>query len=308
MKSANKEPKFSDSIILWFKVVRVQSLFASFCPVMVGLMLAHKNMGHVGVQGYATALLTFISAFSLQILSNLINDIYDFKRGADKAGRIGFQRVLVEGLVSEQQMQRACYITLLLAVLTGAVLCFIGGWMILLIGLTSILFAWLYTATDHSLSYLGIADVFVFLYYGVIAVCGTVWLQYKAVGINIQLTSFTTHLLTPFYAGAVCGLISMCVLAINNIRDIDDDRQVGKRTVPVRFGKTTALIMFCLLVILMPLFSWLAFRRSWSLLIFVPAVYLAYRVIKSSGAEYNECLIGAGLLNLCYVFLVWLSM
>lgn len=306
MKQTNRNSS-PGSFTLWLKVVRAQSLFASFCPVMVGLMLARKDMGYVGVQGHATALLTLISAFSLQILSNLVNDIYDFKRGADKVGRAGFKRVLVEGWITESQMRHACYISLFIAILTGFVLCIVGGWIILIIGLTSILFAWLYTATDHSLSYLGIADIFVFLYYGVIAVCGTVWLQYRSVGLNISLSNFSAPISTSFYAGAVCGLISMCVLAINNIRDIDDDRQVGKRTIPVRFGRTIALVLFGIIVALMPVFAWLAFGISWAMIIVIPAIYLYYKVIKSTGADYNQCLIGAGLLNVCYMLLVWLS-
>ena len=118
-----------------------------------------------------------------------------------------------------------------IALILGAVLCYIGGWVIVVIGITAILFAWLYTATPYSLSYLGIADVFVFLYYGVIATWGTVWLLFKAAGQELDFGETM-----PVYAGAVCGLISMCVLFINNIRDMDDDRLVGKRTIPVRFG------------------------------------------------------------------------
>ena len=181
-------------------------------------------------------------------------------------------------------------------------LCYIGGWVILIIGITAILFAWLYTATSYSLSYLGIADGFVFLYYGVIATWGTVWLQYQAEG----LTTLMEHSI-PIYAGAVCGLISMCVLAINNIRDMEDDRQVGKRTLPVRVGKKTALAILGVIVVLMPLFAWLAFGVSWAMAVFIPASFLYYKVLKAGGAQYNICLMLAGIVNLIYTLLVWLS-
>ncbi len=310
LKSQNYQPNKQqqpNGFLLWLKIIRPQTLFASLCPVLVGLLVAGKNIGYSGINGHTTALLTVICALSLQILSNLINDYYDFRRGTDKKGRVGFSRALAEGQVTEQQMRTACYITLGIILVTGAVLSYIGGWVILAIGVSAIIFAWLYTATNHSLSYLGIADIFVFIYYGVIATAGTVFLQYKAVGISVTTSTFLVQHTTALYAGSVCGLISMCVLAINNIRDIDGDREAGKRTFPVRFGKTAALVMMGVIVALMPLFAWLAFSFSWAVLVIVPAAYLYYKVLKAKGAEYNQCLMLAGLVNLCFVILVWMS-
>ena len=205
------------NIILWFKIIRSHTLFASFCPVLVGLMAE-------GVSSWGVAAVTLLCALSLQILSILINDYYDFRRGSDKAGRVGPSRALAEGKVTEVQMLRAVFVTLVLCLVSGLYLVFRGGWPILLIGLASLLFAWLYTATRFALSYLGIADVFVFLFYGVVASAGTAYLQ---------MHGFSW---TAFHAGAVCGLISMCLLIINNLRDIDDDRAAGKRTFPVRLA------------------------------------------------------------------------
>ncbi|MBR1808154.1 MAG: 1,4-dihydroxy-2-naphthoate octaprenyltransferase [Paludibacteraceae bacterium] len=313
MKNRKNQPasqpahrKEGNRVLLWMRIVRPQTLFASLCPVLVGLLVAGKNIGYAGINGHTTAVLTVVCALALQILSNLINDYYDFRRGTDKKGRVGFSRALAEGQVTEQQMRVACFVALGVAVVTGAVLCYVGGWVILAIGVTAIFFAWLYTATDYSLSYLGIADIFVFLYYGVIATTGTVWLQQKAVGIDLQWANIS-QLLPAFYAGAVCGLISICVLAINNIRDIDGDCESGKKTFPVRFGKTAALVCLGVIVALMPLFAWLAFGLGWAMLIIIPAAYLYYKVLRAKGAEYNKCLLGAGLVNLCYVLLVWLS-
>ena len=286
-------------LLLWLRIIRPQTLFASLCPVLVGLMVTHLLIGRVEP---VTAVLTASCAFALQILSNLINDYYDFKRGTDKKGRVGFKRALAEGMVTEKEMRMACYIILATSLVLGAVLCYIGGWVIMAIGITAILFAWLYTATPYSLSYLGIADIFVFLYYGVIASWGTMWLQYKAMG-----QAFDWSLLTPVYAGAVCGLISMCVLAINNIRDIEDDRLVGKRTIPVRVGKRAALGLLGIIVALMPLFAWLAFGLSWAVAVILPASFLYYKVLRAKGSQYNLCLLMAGIVNLIYVGLVWLS-
>ena len=99
----------------------------------------------------------------------------------------------------------------------------------------------------------------------------------------------------------------MCVLAINNIRDIDDDRLVGKRTIPVRFGKKFALLLFGIIVVLMPLFAWLAFGINWTLGIIIPASFLYYKVQRAHGTAYNRCLLMAGVVNLIYLLLVYIS-
>lgn len=286
-------------LFLWLRIIRPQTLFASLCPVLVGLMVAHFYIGYLSVP---TALATVLCALALQILSNLINDYYDYKRGTDKQGRVGFKRALAEGTVTEKEMLTACLVALAFAVVLGACLCYVGGWVIVVIGITALFFAWLYTATPYSLSYLGIADIFVFLYYGVFATWGTVWLQCKASGL-----AFDIRLLMPVYAGAVCGLISMCVLAVNNIRDMDDDRLVGKRTLPVRLGKKAALVILGIIVVLMPLFAWLAFGVSWAMAVVIPACFLYYKVLNAKGAEYNICLMLAGVVNLVYTLLVWIS-
>lgn len=109
------------------------------------------------------------------------------------------------------------------------------------------------------------------------------------------------------FAGAVCGLISMCVLAINNIRDVEDDRQVGKRAIPVRVGKRAALALLAVIVLLMPLFAALAFGFSWAVAVIIPACFLYHKVLKAEGTQYNTCLLMAGIVNLIYVCLVWLS-
>lgn len=280
-------------ILLWLRIIRPQTLFASLVPVLVGLIIASNSQPSGTFELNAlTAVITVICALSLQILSNLINDYYDFIRGSDKAGRAGFKRALAEGEVSVEQMRRACFITLAVALITGLYLVIEGSWPILLAGVTAIIFAWLYTATSHSLSYLGIADIFVFLYYGVIASCGTTYLQTH------------TFCLTSFHAGAVCGLISMCVLMINNLRDIESDRAAGKRTLPVRLGKHGAEAVMAVEVLLMPLFAYLAFGFSIPMLIGPAAIILFAAVLKAKGAQYNKCLLCTGLMNVLYYLLI----
>lgn len=275
--------------MLWLRIIRPQTLFASLCPVLVAL-LTQQELLHTRIAG-----VTIICALALQILSNLINDYYDYCRGTDKKGRAGFKRALAEGEVTEHQMLVACLITLGICLLTGAYLVWTGGLVILLIGLSALLFAWLYTATSKSLSYLGIADIFVFLYYGVIASCGTYYLQTGCFDWQI------------FFTGGVCGLISMCVLLINNLRDIDDDRAVGKRTLPVRFGRKAGLGLMLLVVCLMPVFAYLAYGWSWPMLVVFPAFLLWLAVTRAQGKMYNLCLLAAGLTNVFYTIMVLFS-
>lgn len=278
--------------LLWFRIVRPQTLFASVVPVLSGLYAVKVS----GVEVTAshpviTAVVTAICALGLQILSNLVNDYYDFIRGSDKSGRAGFKRALAEGEVSKQEMKRAIFIDLAIVVATGVWLVFCGRIVILLIGITAILFAWLYTATSHSLSYLGIADLFVFLYYGVVASSGTAYLMSGA------------FVPAAFYIGAVSGLISMCVLMINNLRDIEDDRRAGKKTLPVRFGKRAAELMMLVEIMLMPVFAYLALGISPALLIVIPGLALFAAVRKAKGAAYNKCLTAAGLMNVLFLIL-----
>lgn len=309
------------NILLWLRIVRPQTLFASMVPVLVGLWSSHEIV-KAGISAEVSdrgiiGVLTLICALSLQILSNLINDYYDFVRGTDKAGRAGFKRALAEGEVSESQMKIACFIALGIAVCTGLYLVISGGWPILLIGVTAILFAWLYTATSHSLSYLGIADIFVFLYYGVLATAGTVWLQLHLFCIE------------AFLAGAVCGLISMCVLMVNNLRDMESDKASGKKTLPVRFGKGTAHGILFVIIMLVPTLMWIMEHRgivvSHSLFdgyfpvslktisarfVYVPMMTIMltfyFRVVKTEGAKYNVCLMMAGIINVIYLLLFML--
>lgn len=303
-------------ILLWVRICRPQTLFASLVPVLVALLCVSQSM----TIDTLTAVVTAVCALSLQILSNLINDYYDYVRGTDKAGRAGFKRALAEGEVTKAAMGNACLIAAGIACLLGLYLIYIGTWVILAIGLSALLFAWLYTATSHSLSYLGIADIFVFLYYGVIASCGTAYLQFANASRYFMCVTFPdladkpimevfytggihSPLMQTFFAGGVCGLISMCVLLINNLRDIDSDRAVGKKTLPVRFGKHAGEGLMLCVVLLMPAFAYMAFGWSPSMIIVIPAFALWLKVLKAKGAVYNKCLLGAGLMNLLYFVL-----
>ncbi|NPD80482.1 1,4-dihydroxy-2-naphthoate octaprenyltransferase [Prevotella sp. PINT] len=297
--------KICDNIILWFRTIRPQTLLLSLIPVFVAIIVVDKSGIPINIM---TAVLTASCAVSLQILSNLTNDYYDFLKGADKAGRVGYKRAMAEGSITVSAMRRACLIAAFIACLLGLPLVLLGGWVILAIGLTALLFAWLYTATSHSLAYLGIADIFVFLYYGVIASGGTTYLLLSSNECNMEMAGMISAPINPLivkscYAGAVCGLISMCVLMINNLRDIQDDIPVGKRTIPVRIGCRGAECIMFIYILLMPCFSVLAFGWDLPALIFFPACALWRVTIKAEGTKYNHCLLYAVLVNIAYFVL-----
>ena len=303
--------KILNQIKLWWSIIRPKTLFASICPVIAGVFLSvDKHMLHTTYYILIATLL--LCAVSLQVLSNLINDYYDYKKGTDKKGRVGFKRALAEGVVLIDQMRKAIYITLAIALLSGLFLVIKGGLPILLIGVTAIIFAWLYTATRFSLSYLGIADIFCFLYYGIFAVAGTYYL-YSMENVvwsisNIgNTTYYILHTTSIWCVGAVCGLISMTVLMINNLRDIEDDMVAGKKTLPVRFGKKTGEYMLLIYSLLMLVLTFAAFGLSFTNLIFIPAFMLYQEVATAQGEQYNKCLFKAGKLNLFFVILLALE-
>lgn len=270
-------------IKLWFGVCRPYSLFISASPVLAGLLV----LGNV--PNILVAVATLLCAMSLQVFSNLVNDYYDFVRGCDKAGRSGPQRPLAEGIVNERQMRTACIVALSVALLLGAYLVWVGGWVILLIGVLSALFAWMYTATRFSLAYLGVADIICFLFYGPVASAGTVFLQ---------CYEFS---LAAFYAGCACGCIAVCVLASNNIRDIEEDRAVGKRTFPVRFGRIAALVGVATILLASVAFAVLGFGTLWLLFLLLPDLVLYVLLVKAEGKKYNKCLFRFVLLDVVYV-------
>ena len=276
------------AIIRWFKIIRPGTLFASISPVIIGLIIAAKRTDI----NYFIAAITLISAVSIQIFSNLVNDYFDYKRGLDKSGRLGPKRALAEGTIDIKSMKKSIYITLAIAIISGGYLVISGGVPILLIGVFSILFAWLYTATEHSLSYLGIADIFVFIFFGLLATTGTTYLQTH------------TFVLKSLYCGCVCGSIATCILIVNNLRDIDVDRENNKNSFVVRFGKKAGEMEYLFFVLLTLVFSYLAFNVSWCMLIALFGLLLFFKVIKSNGKEYNKCLLLTGLWNVIFIILI----
>lgn len=205
---------------VWYDAARPKTLWASVAPVAIGSALALADGGfHAGV-----ALACLAGALLIQIGTNFCNDYADFKKGADTAHRIGPVRATQAGLVSPQAMWRATVLVFGLAALVGAYLVVRGGWPLLVIALASIAAGIAYTAGPYALAYLGLGDVFVLVFFGPVAVGGTYYVQ------TLHWPASAT------VAGLAPGLISCALLAVNNLRDVEQDRSARKRTLAVRFG------------------------------------------------------------------------
>lgn len=213
---------------IWVLAARPKTLWAAVAPVVVGTAIAFDD----GVFHALAALVTLIAAVLIQIGTNFSNDYHDFIKGADTSSRKGPMRVTQAGLIEPDAVRRAALVTFGLAFLTGIYLIWRGGWPIFLIGVLSIFFGILYTAGRYSLSYLGLADIFVLIFFGPVAVAGTYYVQALTVDLYVIV------------AGLGPGFLSMAILLVNNIRDIDEDRAAGKRTLVVRFGRAFGVKLY----------------------------------------------------------------
>jgi 1,4-dihydroxy-2-naphthoate octaprenyltransferase len=195
-------------------------LTAAAAPVLVGTGLA-AHLAEVAVLPATAAL---IGALLIQIGTNLANDYYDFVRGGDTEERVGPTRVTQAGLLSPAAVKRGMFVVLGLAMLVGVYLVAVAGWPVVLIGIASVACAVLYTGGPYPLAYHGLGDVFVFVFFGLVAVGGTYYVQVLSWPLDALL------------AGAALGSLSTALLVVNNLRDIDTDARAGKRTLAVRLG------------------------------------------------------------------------
>lgn len=205
---------------VWLLASRPATLTAALAPLAVGGALTWRD-GQFAALPWVAALL---GAVFIQLGTNYANDVFDFEKGADTAARKGPLRVTQAGLVSPQAVKRAMWLAFAGAVLCGSYLVWLQGWPLVALGLASIASGIAYTGGPYPLGYLGLGDVFVFAFFGVAAVAGTVFVQTGQVSPDTWWWSFAV--------GATCTAI----LVVNNLRDAETDVAVGKRTLAVRFG------------------------------------------------------------------------
>lgn len=222
-----------DFLKTWLMAFRPKTLPAAIAPVLIGTAMAFGD----GIQHFPTALICLLAALAIQIGTNIANDYYDFKKGADTDERIGPVRVTQAGLIKPSTMKLAFIISFAVAIVLGALLIKRGGWPIAVIGISAILAGIFYTAGPRPLGYIGLGDIFVLIFFGPVAVGGTYYVQ------SYEFNS------AVFLAGFAPGLISVAILTVNNLRDITSDHKTGKRTLAVRFGRSFALSEYLFAII-----------------------------------------------------------
>ena len=262
----------------WILTARLETLPAAISPVMLGSALAfHDGFFHIFI-----CIMTALAAVLIQIGANIANDVYDYQKGTDRNDRLGPARATQSGLISPEKMKKAMWQPFALAICIGSYLAFVGGWPIVIIGLASITAGIAYTGGPYPLGYYGLGDVFVFIFFGLIAVSGTYYLQTQTVN-ELSL-----------WMGAIMGMLSTAILVVNNIRDADTDKLSGKNTLAVRFGKEFSKIQYSTLMLipfLLPLYIWWNFENELSLLITIFALPISFHLINQifslTGSDLN---------------------
>jgi 1,4-dihydroxy-2-naphthoate octaprenyltransferase len=241
------------------------------------------------------ALAALLGALLIQIGTNFANDVFDYKKGADTSERLGPMRVTQAGLLSPRQVMMGMWAAFGLAALAGLYLIWVGGWPIVVIGVLSIIAGIAYTGGPFPLGYKGLGDLFVFIFFGLVAVCGTYYVQAGIVSA------------TAVWAAVPMGFLATNILVVNNLRDIDTDRAVGKKTLAVRLGVRGTQIEYLLLLIgsyAVPPLMWLVSGSTpWVMLTWfsIPlAISLWQQILREKGRALNVALAGTARLELVY--------
>lgn len=231
----------------WLIAARPQTLPAAAAPVIVGVGLAVRD----GVTAPLPAAAALLGAILIQIGTNFANDYYDAVQGADTEAREGFTRVTAGGLIDPAEVKRAMWLTFAAAIVVGMYLVAVGGVPILLIGLLSVASGIAYTGGPYPLGYHGLGDLFVFVFFGLIAVTGTYYVQ-AAAELGVAFATLVPRPELVPMAALVASLsiaaVSTNILVVNNIRDRDEDSTTGKRTLAVRFGYGFARAEYVVLI------------------------------------------------------------
>ena len=281
---------------IWLMAARPRTLPAAIAPVLVGTALA--GFGHVFHP--LRFLAALLGAIFIQVGTNLSNDYSDARRGADADDRLGPVRVTAGGLVPPKQVLVATYVSFGLAVLAGVYLVAVAGWLLLVIGAASILAGILYTGGPKPYGYEGLGELFVFLFFGVVAVAGSFYVQ-------------VTHLDWEAFALSVpVGLLAAAILVVNNIRDIDSDRRASKRTLAVKLGRANTRWLFAAIVygafLLAPITWIFGPLKPWLMLTWlpVPLATALVRIVRThtDGPSLNGALARSGMLQLIFCVLL----
>jgi len=282
---------------IWMMAARLRTLPAAIAPVLVGTALAFTLEDVFRPGAFVAAML---GSILIQIGTNLSNDYSDARRGADAEDRLGPVRVTAGGLVPPTQVLKATYITFGLAALCGVYLVSVAGIELLFVGIASIAAGVLYTGGPRPYGYEGLGEIFVFLFFGIVAVAGSTFAQTE---------SWPWE---AFVLAVPVGLLAAAILVVNNVRDLDGDKRAGKRTLAVRLGRERGRTLYALMVyvayLVAPLPWLLGSLSAWLLLVWLtlpPAVVLVRMVRRhADGPTLNEALARTGLLQLAFCLLL----
>jgi 1,4-dihydroxy-2-naphthoate octaprenyltransferase len=284
------------AVRIWVMAARVRTLPAAVAPVLVGTSLA-LGAGHFRPLAFAAALL---GAMFIQVGTNLSNDYSDARRGADTEDRLGPVRVTAGGLVPPRQVLIATYVSFGLAVACGAYLVAVAGPELIAVGAASILAGVLYTGGPRPYGYEGLGEVFVFLFFGIVAVTGSYFVQMQALPWQ------------AFACAVPVGLLASAILVVNNVRDLETDRRAGKHTLAVRLGRRRTRALYTAMVagtfLCAPLLWVLGSMTAWLLLSWA-AIPLAVRLVgvvrtRTDGPALNGALAKTGALQLLFCLLL----
>jgi 1,4-dihydroxy-2-naphthoate octaprenyltransferase len=286
----------TDGVRIWLMAARPRTLPAAVAPVLVGTALA----GFVHVFHPLRLIAALLGAIFIQVGTNLSNDYSDARRGADTEDRLGPVRVTAGGLVPPKRVLVATYVSFGVAVLAGIYLIAVAGWQLLIVGGASILAGVLYTGGPRPYGYEGLGEVFVFLFFGIVAVAGSYFVQVK-------------HLSWEAFALAVpVGLLAAAILVVNNARDIETDRRAGKRTLAVRLGRERTRVLFGVMIylayLLTPVTWFFGPLTAWVLLpwLTLPLAAPIVRTVRNhaDGPSLNKALAQTGILQLSFCTLL----
>jgi 1,4-dihydroxy-2-naphthoate octaprenyltransferase len=293
---ATSTPARASGMRIWLMAARPRTLPAAVAPVLVGTALA----GFAHIFHPLRLVATLVGAIFIQVGTNLSNDYSDARRGADADDRLGPVRVTAGGLVPPKQVLVATYASFAIAVLAGIYLVSVAGWQLLLDGAASILAGVLYTGGPRPYGYEGLGEVFVFLFFGIVAVAGSFFVQTKTLDWE------------AFALAVPVGLLAAGILVVNNVRDIDSDRRAAKRTLAVRLGRRRTREMFAAIIYLAYLLApvtWLFGPTSaWMLLpwLTLPLATALVRTVRNrtDGPSLNGALARSGMLQLSFCVLL----
>ena len=284
----------------WKMAARPKTLPAAAAPVIAGCAIAWQS----GVFRPLAALIALICALLIQIGTNFINDVLDYQKGTDNAERLGPTRVTQVGLLTPRQIWMGVLVVFGLAMLGGVYLIFAAGWPVIVIGLSSLLAGYLYTGGPSPFAYNGLGDIFVWIFFGFVALCGTVFV------VSGSLPALA------WWAAVSIGALATNILVVNNIRDHISDRKAGRKNIPVTFGRRGGEVEYLILLVIAYLVPFVMFglqlTSAWVFLVFIslPQAVRLYKFITTEeiSPAFNQALAATGSLELTYSLLFSLAL